>query len=176
MSNRITKSEATQVAKLMVNDTIDKKRVVLKDKMSALILPVVLSSIPNEVNETFIKFPNYFQTAKQVNAVLNGGGSENVELSVRFPSTNEWCPAIETPKEIYSEILKLSNQRSKLREKSDQIKNNIYETLVSLATYKKIKEQFPEAYKYIPTEWLSESFTTLALPIEELTKELEKYK
>jgi len=72
--------------------------------------------------------------------------------------------------------LKLSNQRSKLREKSDQIKNNIYETLVSLATYKKIKEQFPEAYKYIPTEWLSESFTTLALPIEELTKELEKYK
>lgn len=176
MSNRITKSEATQVAKAMVSDTIEKKRIVLKNKLSELMLPVVLSSIPKEVNETFIKFPSYFQTAKQVNAVLNGGGSENIELSVRFPSANGWCPAIETPKEIYSEIVRLGNQRSKLREKSEQIKNNIYETLISLATYKKIKDKFPEAYKYIPSEWLSETFTTLALPIEELTKELQKYK
>jgi|ERR1035437_3393725 hypothetical protein len=176
MSNRITKSEAIKIAELMVNYTINKKISSLKEEMSILMTPVVIEKIPTEVMKCFESFPNHFKTNSSVKAVFNGGGSEHVILSNSYPCTGGWGDCYETPKDIYDKLVRLSNKRSKLKEESYKLKNDIQSTLISLATYKKIKDQFPEAFAYIPAEWLSESFTTLALPIEELIKELNKYK
>lgn len=175
MSTRITKNQASHVAKLMVDATINKKVKEIKIKISELITPVAENNVPAEIMEAFLKYPNYFRSTDHVNCIFNGGGAEYCGLTKLVPNTDSWNPYIETPKDIYTKIVKLSNEKSKLIDKARNIEKNIYETLVSLNTFKKIKEQFPDAFSYIPSEWMSESFSVLAVPIEDITSELQKY-
>ena len=65
-------------------------------------------------------------------------------------------------------INSLKANLDKIVSEQKAFKTKVEATLLSLGTYKRIKEMFPEAYDYIPTENKEENTTAIALPIQEL--------
>ena len=53
--------------------------------------------------------------------------------------------------------------------------NSIVSTLLSLRTFKRAKENFPDAYEFM-AEYEEEGKTALALPIDDILSTIKKYK
>ena len=53
--------------------------------------------------------------------------------------------------------------------------NSVVSALLSLRTFKRVKENFPDAYEFM-VEYEEEGKTVLALPIDDILSTIKKYK
>lgn len=176
MSTKISKQRANEVSKNMSDSVIEPKKKELKLKLEALLEPFILAKIPKEVAETYILYPSYFDKTSTFRPVSNGIGEFGVSMSKKYPSTGGYGIQIEVSKEAYSKMLDIYRKIDDLSSKRYEIQRNIEAALFQLSTFKKINENFNEAMEFIPQEWLSDTVTSVAIPISNLRDELAKYK
>lgn len=152
---------ASKMAAAVYGDTIDKAKKELKDQVSEY----VFAHIPDEIIEAYKKHPSYFTRRDYVSLVSGTVQLWNYKCEI-FPS---WDSNIVSISNQQMERVNLMNKNlTKICQENDSFKYRVEQTLLSLGTYKRIKEMFPEAYDYIPTEKKAENTTAIALPIQEL--------
>lgn len=76
------------------------------------------------------------------------------------------------PDDIATQVMTLSDKASKLMKKRDTLRKDIQNSLLSLRTYNKVKENFPEAFKYLPDSNISTALTINLSAIRERVQEV----
>ena len=176
MSTKISKQRAYEASRNMSDSIIEPKKKELNLKLEALLEPFILVKIPKEIIDLHAIYPNYFDKTSTFRPVLNGNGEFGVSMSKKYPSTGGYGVQIEVNKEVYSKMLNVYRKIEDLSSKRRELQRNIEATLLQLSTFKKINENFAEAMEFIPQEWMSDTITSVAIPISNLRDELAKYK
>lgn len=177
MSYKITKSQAKAIAESMSSAAIRPKINQLKNDMADIFEPFILKEIPKGIFELYKKHPNFFSTSDVYRPFRDGdsGGQFGVQMSKKYPSDKGWSVPVEVDKESFSKMEKINDEIKDLKKKENEINQNIYATLIQLSTFKKINESFNEAMSFIPEDWKDNSNTSIAIPIENLRKELQQF-
>ena len=144
----ISRSLATEVAVQMTNKTgaeIEK----LENQLSDMVEKLIVASLPKEVIAVLKTFPGYIATATGYNVKTGQGKYLYIYL-------NKAVPAIEGNNTLYvsradkNKIVKLHNTIGILQAKRRDLKKEIINTLLRLRSSAAIKNQFPEAFEYLP--------------------------
>lgn len=176
MSTKITKQKATELANIMVSNSIGKSidalRIEKRDKIAAL----VLAKIPADLIELSRgKYAGYFTFAGYAAICHNGVDRLESKLEVKIPSPGIYSVVTEVTKKEHAEVAAISRKLEKLKEERTILVRSIEGTLLQLSSYKKIEASFPEAFAAIPSDWLDTASVALAIPIDSIREELLKY-
>jgi len=170
---RISKTMATDIACKMVNATIGKKTDEIYHQIKNKATELAFQSVDKRILEIYSKFPDYIRTAHNVGFTC--GPLHDLFVDIEYvPANDGYRTFVEISSEQYEWFKSLRLDRNKLEDESKILIRKIESTLLNLATPKRIKEQFPEAFAYLPVE--SETCTDIALPIEEIKELLLQYK
>ena len=164
---KITMTMANDIAKQMGSAVYGAKIKVAEHSLSSKVSEYVFAYIPAEIVDLWKSYPSYF-TSRSVVYIYSG----SVRLSYEYFDCQ--CHPAWDGNRLFvdnSQMEIINSLKTKLdkiisEKKSFEIK--VETTLLSLGTYKRIKEMFPEAYAYIPTEKKQENTTAIALPIQGL--------
>jgi len=142
----ITKTIATEVAeKLLSKQALEIKN--LRSKLESTFDEIYLKTIPKEVVELFKKYPNYFRTRSGFQLSGNGFDWKSVTSSKELPCINGSFQ----PNEKDAVILQKSiNEIDKKKLEYKKLHSEIETALFGLRTYKRVEENFPEAFIFLP--------------------------
>lgn len=168
----ITKVLAEETANKMVKP-LEKKISLLQDEQVRIAEEVVRKSIPQEITDCFQKFRSYFSVAHNI-TLFNGSYEKRVTGLKGFPSVNTYYPHIEADREIIGKIDKLDIEISAVKNEKAKVYESVVASLLTLRTFKRIKENFPEAYRHIAC-YEDKERTSVALPINNIMDTLKKY-
>jgi len=171
---RIGKILAADIAHSMANDTIGKEIRKMEDEIQNKSYSIAVSKVPKEVMDFYLKYPQYTATCSYVAFRYGTSTEKYATLSNSIPAINGNQPYIDLLVSDYEWITNKKIDIKELEDKKQKMINQIQSTLLHLATPKRIKESFPEAYEYLEEE--SETCTEISLPIEELQELLAAYK
>lgn len=172
--DRITKTIASSMAERMVNDTIGKKISELKYKIGEKGDLVVKENIPSEVFAVMAKWPDYIKKDNHIRVKHDSIQAKySVECNNHFPDNGAYRRWFEVDRKTLDWFLKKGDELDLLNSEKRKMLLQIEETLLSLRTSKRIAKEFPNAVPYLPTE---EAENKIALPIQELSNLLNKYK
>lgn len=169
--SRITKSLAAQAAEQMVKKTVEVKLSSKQKELKSFGDSLIQSKLDKGIREAFLHAPSYFNSNSRAVFVYNGLEHCQVDVST-FPSDYSYDKRFEVSLSEYKHLVKLKSEVNQLKNSRDVLRSRIESTLLSLVTYKKILEAFPEAAEYLP----SEECTALCYPIEEIRTLLTSYK
>lgn len=147
---KITKTIAAEVAD-KVTAKLKKKIQDVEKEMSVAVTEMMKNRVPKEVWDAFGKYPNYIERCSSVFLNSNGYNYRKVELVETVPviNGNRYISNL-TNKEV-APLDKIEQKKDKLQEKYNRTYQEIESTLIGLGTYKRVQEQFPELYKYLPS-------------------------
>lgn len=171
---RIGKILAQEIAFSMANDTIGKEIIKIEEQISSKSYTIAVSTVPKEVMAFYLKYPQYTNTCGSVAFRYGTSTDKYATLTDSIPAEHGNRPYIDLHVLDYEWISNKKIEIKELQDKKTKMVNQIKQTLLHLATPKRIKESFPEAYEYMEEE--SETCTAIALPIEELQELLATYK
>ncbi len=164
---KITMTMANDIAKQMGSAVYGAKIKVAEHSLSSKVSEYVLAYIPADIIDLWKRYPSYF-TSRSVVYICSG----SVRLSYDYfdcQSHPVWDGNRLSVDNSQMEIINsLKANLDKIVSEKKAFETKVEATLLSLGTYKRIKEMFPEAYAYIPTEKKEENTTAIALPIQEL--------
>lgn len=171
---RITRSIAEEVANKMCNATIDKEIDTFRKELNRIGTMLLIDSLPKQIVEAYKHSPSYFKTSESLYVFADD--LKRLELATKkLPvAGGAWANTVEINRNVYDSLLSDLRKLRDLKDRRNQLYNQIYSTLLSLSTPKKIKEQFPEGYAHI-AERAEAKDKQLALPIEDLRKTLSQY-
>ena len=144
----ITKVIASEVAKKLTENkskNIEKLNVNLKTEFQK----IYLKRLPKEVYETFEKFPSYFNARSYVQ--LTGNGFDWQSLSFLKPLPYSERSFVPNEQEA-EKLLKMKNEVDKAKNEKDKLVSEIETALIGLRTYKRVQENFPEAFELLPNK------------------------
>lgn len=144
---RITKLVAKGIVTQLTqakNDAITKEVQTVKEYISKR----YADSLPTLVTHCYARHKNYFKTTRTVNVVGAGFHHDSIEIDLTPNGSNDRpilslsTPEDEAAYQLYSKIQDDVANLKKLR-------RDIENALMSLATYARIKDQFPEAAPFL---------------------------
>ena len=142
----ITKAIATEVAEKLIQKK-GLELIELKESLKLKFEDIVLKSIPKEVIDFYKKYPNYVETRQTF--LLSGNG-----FDYKYLYTKNSIPSFKSsfiPNERDAIILHgLWNDISNKEKEYKKLLSEIEIALFSLRTYKRVKENFPEAFVFLP--------------------------
>lgn len=134
----------------------------------------VSDTLPKDLKECFEKYKSTFQKASCA-TLCNGRHEVRVDGLSYFPASTTWYPHVEVSSQIIERIDKLRLKIDKLKEEKEKTYNSIVSTLLSLRTFKRVQEQFSDAYEYLK-EYENVSTSIPSLPIDDILSTIKKYK
>ena len=134
----------------------------------------VSDTLPKDLKECFEKYKSTFQKASCA-TLCNGKHEVRVDKLSYFPASTTWYPHVEVGSQIIERIDKLRLKIDKLTEEKEKTYNSIVSTLLSLRTFKRVQEQFSDAYEYLK-EYETVSTSIPSLPIDDILSTIKKYK
>jgi len=144
----ITKAIANEVALKLT----EKKRANIKKletTLSSVLHGMILKTIPKEVVELFEKHPKFFGTRSSFQLQGNGWNYKYLNSVKQIPTYNSSF----SPNAKDSETLtKLDNEVKKERQDYEKLVSEIETALFGLRTYKRVQENFPEAFELLPNK------------------------
>ncbi len=164
---KITMTMANQIAKQMGKFVYGAKQKIAEHALSSKVSEYVFAHIPNEVLDIWKKHPSYFDLRTGVTLI---SGSVRVSF-FRFDCQSHpaWDGNVLDLDNNQMEIINsLQEKLKKITSEKKDFETKVEATLLSLGTYKRIKESLPEAYAYIPMEKQEGTTTAITLPIQEL--------
>lgn len=170
MSTKISKSLVQKVARDLCQSTIGIEIKTVEGQIKEIADIAIWSQIPENVKTFYELHPSYCKVASDCTFVF-GKDELRVECS-KHPAVYTWCPVYEVEHETFHAINVLMNLIEDLESKKRKAERDIEAALLSLSTFKKIKANFKEAYKFIPIEFTQNNETSIAVPIEALRKTL----
>ena len=172
---RITKTLASEIAEKIYKETIGVKIDLLKKVTGDRADEIMKAVIPSTILDDFIKYPDYFDTAKRIRLRCESIESPyEVCTSTIFPSNKQWCRYVDVSRVDFDWFLDKNDELKALSSEAKKMVATIEQTLLSLATFKRVAEEFEEAAKYLPSE--KEEERRVSLPIEELNVLINKYR
>lgn len=169
----ITRTISEQVAEKMVAPIVAKIKS-LSDERQIISEEAIQNSLPKDLKDCFKKHRSCFQ--KSSCATLYSGKHEiRIEKLSYFPASSSWYPHIEVGSQVIEHLDKLRIKIDKLNDEKEKTYNSIVSALLSLRTFKRAKEQFPDAYEYLK-EYEEPGKTAVSLPIEDILSTIKKYK
>lgn len=170
--SRITKVIATDVAKKMSKPAMEQRKKA-QDLLREAVYVIMIKRTPKILKEAFEKYPNYFTTSSCVKFAGNGFNHEILWTSEKFiKPEGSYGNTIIEPTDAEAKIVKpLYEDFKKKQGDYTSLANKIEVTLNNLKTYNKVKTDFPEAFDFLPPK----NSTALAIPIEDIRKQLETY-
>ena len=168
MSNYITKDLAKFVASKMI-DKMQQNIELKKLQVSEKVVADINKTLPKELLEIALKYPNYFKKCNRI--LLQGNGlNDSFSLNKSVLATGNYHQIAFKPEPEDAKIIsKGINEIEKLEKKYKELRIQIEKTLLNLKTFKRIETQFPEAWKFVPE---NKTENSLAVPIEDLRKQL----
>jgi len=147
--SRITKEIAKQVAvKLTETKRLEIEKLNKTFKENAF--KAYEKKIPKEVLICFAKHPNYFDTTTQIKMIGNGWNHEYIDITSKLPSNDSSWPKPQFDEKTAQSLLKEYDKINKLKKEFSALKAEIENALIRLGTYKRVGEQFNEAYEHLP--------------------------
>lgn len=147
---RISKELANSVAVKMVAK-IDKQIYASTDSMKQFIADVVRKNLPKEVLSTFADYPKYFRTTDKFKVRGPGVGYEiQIFTKELHPMCDKWDGEVWLDESEAVHFMKMWNAHEALKACREKLRENIYNVLLQLGTYKRVQENFPEAIDYLP--------------------------
>lgn len=134
----------------------------------------VSDTLPKDLKECFEKYKSTFQKTSCA-TLCNGKHEVRVDKLSYFPASTTWYPHVEVGSQIIERIDKLRLKIDKLTEEKEKTYNSIVSTLLSLRTFKRVQEQFSDAYEYLK-EYENVSTSIPSLPIDDILSTIKKYK
>lgn len=169
----ITRNVSEQVAEKMVAP-IGAKIKSLSGERIDLANKTVSDALPKDLKECFEKYKSVFCKSQSV-TFCNGKQEVRLDGLSYFPASTTWFPHIEVGSQIVGKIENLRLKIEKLKDEKEKTYNSIVSTLLSLRTFKRVKEQFPSAYEYLKEYEIIEK-EALSLPIDDILLTINKYK
>ena len=169
----ITRAISEKVAEKMVAP-IGAKILSLTEERTDLANKAVSDALPKDLKECFEKYKSVFCKSQSV-TFCNGKQEVRLDGLSYFPAYTTWFPHIEVGSQIVGKIEKLRLKIEKLKDEKEKTYNSIVSTLLSLRTFKRVKEQFPSAYEYLKEYEIIEK-EALSLPIDDILLTINKYK
>ena len=169
----ITRTISEKVAEKMVAP-IGAKILSLTEERTDLANKSVSVTLPKDLKECFEKYKSTFQKASCA-TLCNGRHEVRVDGLSYFPASTTWYPHVEVGSQIIERIDKLRLKIDKLKEEKEKTYNSIVSTLLSLRTFKRVQEQFSDAYEYLK-EYENVSTSIPSLPIDDILSTIKKYK
>lgn len=169
----VTRTIAEEVAKKMIQPIIDK----IKEKeaeMQKMADEVVKKSLPEDVRVCFENYPSYFHTTTQV-TLTNDVLQTRVRCSSFPHNGNSWYPFISCPNEISERIKSFEIDINRAESERDKTEASIITTLLSLRTFNRVKESFPDAYQYMKS-YEEKTQTVLSIPVNDIMQTIKKFK
>jgi len=164
---KITMTMANDIAKQMGSAVYGAKIKIAEHSLSIKVSEYVFAYIPVDIIHLWKRYPSYF-TSRSVVYLC----SASVRMSYNYFDCQchpVWEGNTLSVNNSQMEIINsLKTNLDKIISEKKAFETKVETTLLSLGTYKRIKEMFPEAYDYIPTEKKEENTTAIALPIQEL--------
>lgn len=133
-----------------------------------------MKQVPDAVMEAFAKHPDYIaqkQNARVYGEDIADYAVENFEKPV--PYDGVWDNKVTLTKAESKEYKKLLDQSRELKSEIDSLQYKIEIALYNLRSYKKIREEFPEAGEYLPD---GEKKTELMVQVSDIRSKLKKKK
>ena len=161
----ITRNVSEQVAEKMVAP-IGAKIKSLSEERIDLANKTVSDALPKDLKECFEKYKSVFCKSQSV-TFCNGKQEVRLDGLSYFPASTTWFPHIEVGSQIVGKIENLRLKIEKLKDEKEKTYNSIVSTLLSLRTFKRVKEQFPSAYEYLKEYEIIEK-EALSLPIDDI--------
>lgn len=168
----ITKYLAEEVASKMV-EPLKKKMNDLSNERTKIADEAIMKSIPKDVIDCYKRFLSYFCISNSV-TLHNGSYEKRVSQVTGFPSEKTYYPYMEADLEIIQKIENLDLKIDSIKKEKEKVFESVVSTLLSLRTFKRAKESFPEAYKYM-SQYEDQGNTAIALPIDNILSTLKKY-
>lgn len=169
----ITRTISEKVAEKMVAP-IGAKILSLTEERTDLANKSISDTLPKDLKECFEKYKSTFQKASCA-TLCNGRHEVRVDGLSYFPASTTWYPHVEVGSQIIERIDKLRLKIDKLKEEKEKTYNSIVSTLLSLRTFKRVQEQFSDAYEYLK-EYENVSTSIPSLPIDDILSTIKKYK
>lgn len=169
----ITRNISEQVAEKMVTPMLAKINL-LSEKRQILANDAIQNSLPKDVKECFERHKSLFLKSS-VATLCSGRHEVKIEKVSSFPASTSWYPHIEVEGQVLERIDKLRLNINKLVDEKEKTYNSIVSTLLSLRTFKRAKEQFPDAYEHLK-EYEELGKTAISLPIDDILSTINKYK
>jgi len=163
MSN-ITKAIAQEVAiKLTVKkrDSLKNEELKLKDDFRE----IIIKTIPKDVLDCFEKHPSYFDTRTSVQLSGNGFQWESINFGKELPVFRNFTPDAVTAKKIMILKNKVEDSKKNLSDLQKEIENALF----GLRTYKRVEENFPEAFAFLPNKIT----TSLAINLTDIRQKIK---
>lgn len=168
----ITKTLAEEVADKMV-EPLKKKINDLCEKRTQIADEAIRKYIPKEVLGCFANHRSYFSVSYRV-TLRSASCEKRVDKVTCFPHCNTYYPYIETDIETIEKVDKIDLEIESIEDETNKLYNSVVSTLLALRTFKRAKENFPEAYKYM-SQYEEACNTAIALPIDNIMNALKKY-
>lgn len=164
---KITMAMAAEIAKQMGKTVYGAKQKIAEGSLERKVSEYVFAHIPTEVLDIWKRYPSYFNS-KSVITLVSGSVRMRYEYfdCQRYPAWDGYVLNLDNNQMQIISSLQEALKRVTSDRKAFEYK--VETTLISLGTYKHIKESFPEAYAYIPTEKTEGTTTAITLPIQEL--------
>jgi len=145
---RITKTIAEQVAKQMV---LEKKKALQekKDSLKNLCTEIYKRQIPKDVLILWDKKSTWLRSTNSVR--LNGNGFKYDYQDIEeMPRTHNREPFLDFQENEAELVLNARNEIQKIISEINSLKSEIEQALLSLLTFKRVSDNFPEAIPFLP--------------------------
>lgn len=147
--SRITKDIANYVAsKLTEKKKVEIEKLEKTFKENAY--NAYLMKIPKDVMEISKKYKNYFKLIDQYKIAGNGWNYEYIYMNASLPSCDGNYATIQLDEKTSQSLLKEHNNIKDLKRKKEQLQDEIFTALIRLGTFKKVENEFKEAYIHLP--------------------------
>jgi hypothetical protein len=141
---RITKFLSSEIASKMLSEKKE-KLLKLKNEKINLVVDYINSLAPKEIIDMYKKYPDYFN--KDSVQVIVCGKSVGYFNCLR----SKYSYSIDDQK-LSDKLLKLEDRIKKLQDEIKKIKKELEVTIFKFTTYKKLREGFSEAAKFLPDD------------------------
>ena len=167
MSTYITKDHANFIASQMVKK-MSAEIQSHQEALSQFVTDRYNETIPADILDAYKKYPNYFKRASRI-LLRDNGLNDSFGLFKPVCALSDFQAVFQPDTPAAKVISKHLNQIDKLKTKRDSLKKQIEQTLLSLRTYKRIEDKFPEAFALIPQR---STVNAVAIPIDDIRKQL----
>lgn len=173
---KITKTIADEMADSMVADYDSRLDALNAEQSSKAEAYAYDKFIPKEAVALFKAFPAWAENCSRV--FLYGNGCKfTVSTTNRIPSNDSYQLKLNLDEPEHKEFAEDMEKRRRLIEdvknERNQLILNIYETLLSLGTDKRVRASFPEAIPHLPSQFTT--YTAVAVDLTTIREGLGKY-
>ena len=102
--------------------------------------------------------------------------SFRIDLGKFIPANHSWNPNVTISKKEMEQIDNIQIEIRKIESERSKTENAIISTLLKLKTFKRVQMFSPEIYEFLKEHEDNKPETSLALPMEDILSNINKYK